>query len=695
MGSPLPKVPQTQGLSPVVPQDKPAKIAKYDIIDVIGRGGMGVVYKAIDPYLNRLVAIKMMTGGYSEKPELLKRFFREAQSAGSLQHPNIVTIFELGDHGGTPYLVMEYLEGESLDSIIKSRRQLSLLEKISMIIEVCRGLSCAHRRGIVHRDVKPANIMVSKHGAIKIVDFGIAHVAGNKVTGTGKILGSLSYMSPEQINGKSVDARSDVFSTGVVLYQLCTNTLPFDGDTTAATLLKIVNDPPPPLRNFLTVYPPELEAIILHALAKNREQRFPSADDFALDLGQLHGQLKHDIITRRMQEASLLLERAELHSAKDQLLEVLKIDHQHTGATFLLRDVQQRIQKDEISEQVWRLRLEAQDAYEQEQFEAALNRLDAALRLDRDNRDLQRLRDSARAGHERAQKLAGALRLAEVAHQQDDLDSAKQAVEEALEMAPNDTQAKALYRAIQRDWVERSRQKQVESLLGTPREEIALPTVTASIDIVKQERGSSTMREVERTTVPSGDISGWPEQTLRTVERQLATFMGPIAGTVVKRAAARTTDMRELYQVLATKLERETDRTAFLAATLELRHGSENSQPPRKTLEIGNAAASASVGSETELTPAAIEHAAAILARYVGPLSGVLTKRAARRAAPMACAPSTCFLPNMWRTPPNALAFCGRAAFQISINNDLAISRSEFPHQHASRVPVPGLIAKE
>src|ERR1700751_5202112 len=156
---------------------EPAKIGKYDVVDVIGRGGMGVVYEATDPFLNRRVAIKMMTGGLTDKPDLLKRFFREAQSTGSLQHPNIVTVFELGDHLGNPYLVMEFLEGESLDAIISSRRPLTILEKSQRVIAVYPGQSHAHRGGIVHRDIKPANIMVSKDGVVKIVDFGIAHIA--------------------------------------------------------------------------------------------------------------------------------------------------------------------------------------------------------------------------------------------------------------------------------------------------------------------------------------------------------------------------------------------------------------------------------------------------------------------------------------------------------------------------------------
>jgi serine/threonine protein kinase len=189
------------------PLAKPARIGKYDVTGVIGRGGMGIVYRATDPRIGRPVAIKVLTGLFSEDSELLERFYREAKSTGSLQHQNIVTVYELGDQDGFPYLVMEYLEGESLDSIIASRRPLSIAEKLGIIIRVCDGLSFAHARGIIHRDIKPANIVVLKSGAVKIVDFGIAQVGGNRLTRTGQIVGSIYYMSPEQLNDSGLASR--------------------------------------------------------------------------------------------------------------------------------------------------------------------------------------------------------------------------------------------------------------------------------------------------------------------------------------------------------------------------------------------------------------------------------------------------------------------------------------------------------
>ena len=465
---------------------KPSKIGKYDVIDVLGRGGMGVVYKATDPHLNRLVAIKMMTGGFSDNPDLLKRFYREAQSTGNLQHPNIVTVYDLGDLDGSPYLVMEYLEGETLDAIINSHNPLTLLAKINFICDVCHGLAYAHHHGIVHRDVKPGNIMVLKNGSVKIVDFGIAHIGDKTVTRTGQLIGSLGYMSPEQVNGKPIDTRTDIFSTGVVLYQLLTYVLPFDGDSTAATLLKIIHDPPPPLNKFLTEVPPDLEGVILRSLAKDREERYRTVEDLGFDLAQIRDRLKEGMVEGHLLEAETLLSRGFTHKAKDLLLQVLKIDRQHTGAMRLFRTVQQNIEQEQIEVQIKQLRAQAEEAYAGQQFDSALNYVDKALNLHQTDGGLQSLRASISEAKIRAEELQRLLHKAEEAHQEGDLDIAKKLLEETLELAPNDLQAKALFRVIHREWEERSRRAQVGSLVESARKEIASRRFTAALNVLKE-----------------------------------------------------------------------------------------------------------------------------------------------------------------------------------------------------------------
>jgi eukaryotic-like serine/threonine-protein kinase len=466
--------------------NQPDKIGKYEVLARLGRGGMGVVYKAYNPQLDILVAIKMMTVDHAEDTELLQRFYREAQATASLQHPNIVTVFDLGEQDGSPYLVMQYLEGENLDSILTSGRPLGAAEKIHYILEACHGLSYAHGRGIVHRDIKPANIMILKDGGVKLVDFGIAHIASNTLTRTGQVMGSLNYMSPEQIGG-SVDARTDIFSMGVVLYQLFTNRLPFDGGSTASTLQRILHDPPPPLAQFRTNCPKEIEAIILHALAKNREERYQSADELALDLLQVHEQLKEELVSRHLHEAEALFEKGELKPSREQLQQALRLDQKHTKAIKLLRQVQQQIDKWEAAEQARQLKAAVEECYLRGDFETALRQLDQAtssgLTL---NQDLLQLRERVREARTKAEELQRALRRAEQAHERGDLDDAKEAADEALEIDPDNTQAKALYRIIHRDWVERSRQRQLETLLQSARKEFGVNNLTAALNILKQ-----------------------------------------------------------------------------------------------------------------------------------------------------------------------------------------------------------------
>ncbi len=331
------------------------KIGKYEVLEVLGQGGMGIVYRAIDPGIGRQVAIKMMTGGFAENPDLLKRFQREAQSAGSLQHRNIVIIYELGTHeNGNPYMAMEFLSGESLESIISSRKPMSLVDKLDVMIQVLQGLHYAHEHGIVHRDIKPANIMVLKDGTVKIVDFGIARISDNSMTKAGQIVGTINYMSPEQFKGHGVDGRSDIFSAGVMLYEFLTGILPFDAHETPTVMLKILNDPPPPLSDHLASFPPELEECVKRALAKERDERYGTAEDFAFDLSHIAEALKKEMVVGYVDLARQALEKRELTRAKDLLQQVLKAESKHALAQELMKQVQSQLSVQQRGEQAVR-----------------------------------------------------------------------------------------------------------------------------------------------------------------------------------------------------------------------------------------------------------------------------------------------------------------------------------------------------
>ena len=260
------------------------QIGRYEILEEIGRGAMGVVFKGRDPLIGRAVAVKTITSGVAESTDLLGRFYREARAAGGLQHPNIVTIYEMAESGGAPFIAMEYLEGESLEKLIARKPALPLGAKIGYVVQACRALEYAHGRGVIHRDVKPANIVVTRDGMVKVVDFGIARIADTSKTQTGALLGTLAYMSPEQLRGQAGDASCDIWALGIVLYELLAYQRPFTGDNHAAVLLSILQDEPRSIREFLPECPEALEKVVSRALRKDEKERYTSMKAFLKDL---------------------------------------------------------------------------------------------------------------------------------------------------------------------------------------------------------------------------------------------------------------------------------------------------------------------------------------------------------------------------------------------------------------------------
>ena len=264
------------------------KIGRYEILQELGHGAMGVVYKAQDPKIGRIVAIKTLSaaglGGEAELEQYRARFLVEAKSAGRLNHPNIVTVHDVTDDDrGRPCLVLEYVEGTTLDRLVIDE-QISLGRLLELIGQIARALAFAHAHGIIHRDVKPANIMVTKGGVAKLSDFGIAKLEGTSMTIAGQVMGTPAFMSPEQCTGSGIDSRSDIFSLGAVLYTLAAGDKPFPGDTFTTVAYKVVHTEPAPVRTLNPALPEQLEATLKRALAKAPADRYASADLFAADI---------------------------------------------------------------------------------------------------------------------------------------------------------------------------------------------------------------------------------------------------------------------------------------------------------------------------------------------------------------------------------------------------------------------------
>src|SRR5688500_11162071 len=269
-------------------------LGRYKIVAEIGQGAMGTVYKAVDPIIDRTVAIKTINLNLSrqELEEYEQRFQQEIKAAGRLNHPNIVTIYDVGKTDAVAYMAMEFLEGNELKDIIAAGNLMPVDQVVDIISQVADGLWFAHQQDIVHRDVKPSNIMVMKGGIAKITDFGIARLPNSAVkTMTGLILGSPRYMSPEQVIGKTIDARSDIFSLGVVLYEALTGVAPFDGDNVNAIMYATVNSTPPPPSQHHRESTAMLDLIVAKAMAKLLEDRYQTVKEFADDLREVRRQM--------------------------------------------------------------------------------------------------------------------------------------------------------------------------------------------------------------------------------------------------------------------------------------------------------------------------------------------------------------------------------------------------------------------
>ena len=264
-----------------------SKLGRYEVLGELGQGAMGVVYKAKDPLIDRVVAIKTinLSLAMDEKEEYEGRFYQEAKAAGRLNHPNIVTIYDVGKSGDIAYIAMEFLEGRELRDILNEGALLPVDQVLNIVAQVAQGLAYAHEHDIVHRDVKPSNIMVIRDGHAKITDFGIARMASASVrTQTGMVLGSPKYMSPEQVMGKSIDQRSDIFSLGVMLYEMLTGQAPFNGENVNAIMYQTLNTVPTPPNTLNPDVPEMVNYIVAKALAKGLEDRYQNAKDFAVDL---------------------------------------------------------------------------------------------------------------------------------------------------------------------------------------------------------------------------------------------------------------------------------------------------------------------------------------------------------------------------------------------------------------------------
>jgi serine/threonine protein kinase len=437
------------------------KLGKYLILRELGRGAGGVVYRARDPIINRLVALKTITTGLAEYPDLLQRFYQEAQSAGGLQHPNIVTIYDLGDADGIPYIAMELLEGESLDQLIGRRAALPVPLKLTYALQACRAFDYAHKRGIIHRDIKPDNVMLTRDGTVKVVDFGIARVLETSKTQTGMLLGTFAYMSPEQYHGEHADARSDIWSFGVLLYELLAYQRPFKGQTPASLMHAICQLEPLPLLEAAPECPATLEKVIQKVLKKSPDDRYQSMEELLLDLDPICKGLQAESVAALVVQARELSEQGDYAQSRDFLRQALQIDSTNTQARNLLEKVNAELRRILIRPKLQQQIDKGNELLAEGKTQEAKMEAEVVLQLDATFEPGQELLKRVQQEIDRARQIAEWIGAAKQRLAQGILEEAEELVAKVLETEPSNPQAIALQLQVSNEKTERQRRLQL------------------------------------------------------------------------------------------------------------------------------------------------------------------------------------------------------------------------------------------
>jgi eukaryotic-like serine/threonine-protein kinase len=461
-----------------------SRIGRYHITGEIGRGGMGVVYRGEDGLIGREVAIKTLT---EATPELRERFYVEARS-GILNHPNIVTVYELGEHEGNPFIAMEFLPGESLEKLLRQRGRLPVLESISIVEQICTGLGYAHTHGLLHRDVKPANVIVLPDGRVKIVDFGIARLAdqNTRLTKTDALLGTFHYIAPERLKGEASDGRADIWSAGIILYEMVSGALPFRGKD-VSTLYRVMHEPFPPITQVVEDAPEELTAVLDRALAKEMKDRYATAEEMAFDLQALAESLKRVHLTELLDAARRLSGEQQFASARTVLLRAQRIDPANTTARMLMQEVQEQLNQLQRGEQIRQLIEQAEAALTARQFDDAITLYSQAASLDVENlQSLAEQVEDAKARKAQALHVRSLWEQANEARSRGDLTRAQEFLERALQINQQSTDLRNAYAIVLREIRKRQQERKVEDLLRAARDNYSAQNYTEAMTRLRE-----------------------------------------------------------------------------------------------------------------------------------------------------------------------------------------------------------------
>ncbi|HJT86555.1 MAG TPA: protein kinase [Bryobacteraceae bacterium] len=478
----------------------PSRIGKYTVERELGHGGFGVVYLAFDPDMGQPVAIKKLRA--EGDADLLRRFQVEIRTTASLRHKNIVTIHASGEEAGDPYLVMEFLEGQTLKQVIRERRPLSLLDKVRIMTQVAEGLAYAHSKGVIHRDVKPENIMLLPDDNVKIMDFGIA-LAPNRSTAftqTGGIIGTPSYFAPEQLQGSKAGEQTDIFSFGDVYYELLTGVHPFERykDDWRSLQIAILSYDPEPVGELVPGCPEALETLVHRTLAKEPEFRYRTFEEVHLDSEAILVDLKHEGAAEILRELPALMDSGNLQTALSRVLHAYQLDPGNREVRRLREEINLQIRKQQVQARVEEFLAEAEQQMGQKRYAEAVENLEAAVRLDSTNLSVRARLEEANARRDASLRVSRLISEARFRRQKGNMAEAQELLRQALEIVPDHTVAGRLSQHIQAE-LERRRLQQ--------RRQEAIRAARNHLSEKRYEQALAALEEVEREMPGDGGLS--------------------------------------------------------------------------------------------------------------------------------------------------------------------------------------------
>jgi serine/threonine-protein kinase len=565
------------------------RAGRYEILAELGRGGFGQVYRAVDPTLDSMVAIKTLS--VDSDASILARFRNEAAASRRLRHPNIVTIYDFGEQDGTPFIVMELLEGQDLQRVIESRRPLPVWHKVQIMTQVASGLANAHAHGIVHRDVKPANIMLLPDGNVKIMDFGIALVSQdtqNRLTPRGAVIGTFRYMAPEQFRGSQQDARGDIFAYGVMFYELLSGIHPFHAPEPAAAMYNILNLEPVPIRELCPECPEQLEGVIARLLQKDPEFRYQNLEDVLFDCEPVLLGLKHAQAGDLFEKVMVARGSGQLETAQTLLRQVMELEPGYPGARELREQLQGELRRSAVRPRVEALAAEAREQMGAGNPAEALVKFEAALRLDPSDYTLKSWLEQAKAALDQSRQVARLVAEAERALESGDLTGAHRIARQAVELAPAERRAREIVARTGATLAELERQTRLAADLARARRLIEISSWDESSSLLDQlQREFPKLGEIValREILEAGKLA---ERRQQKLSAGLAAARQEIQGRSLQAASTRlaalrsefpsATDVEQLLRYVTSELEADRQREVIDRSLSESRALSERNR---------------------------------------------------------------------------------------------------------------------